>query len=116
MSSKRSTVNQAKDAERWIAAEMGGVRIPSGTWQAAGDADVDLGYALVQAKQRSGPAWLWKGLEQITLACAGLTQLGVPLLPLLVIVEKPGHGGRPRKALVCMSLENWRLWNGGGDA
>ena len=100
--SKRSTVAQSKDTERWVAEQMDAVRLVAGQHKGPGDVDLDGGWFKVQVKHRANiPAVITEGWKQIEEAATGEAWT-----PLLVLVTKPGMG-RKKEAFVVVSLERW---------
>lgn len=108
--SRRSTVAQSKQAERDVAKLLGGRRLTAGEWHGKGDVDVlGPGWA-AQVKHRSGvPDYIIEGMRQIQEA----TDKQGYLLPLLVLLTKPGRG-KPARAFVIMEADDWyRLFESG---
>ena len=102
MGSKRSTVAQSKQAERDVAALLGGVRLHAGEWKEQGDADVVGPGWKAQVKHRSGvPGYITEGMQQIQEAVQGTDDL-----PLLVLQTKPGRGYEAR-TFVILTAEDF---------
>ena len=86
--SKRSIIAASKQAERDVAALLGGRRLHAGEWGGKGDTDVVGPGWIAQVKHRSGlPTYIKEGMRQIREAAVGTDNL-----PLLVIQTKPGRG------------------------
>ncbi|KKN40252.1 hypothetical protein LCGC14_0735320 [marine sediment metagenome] len=113
--SRRSTVNQSKDAEREVARQLGGRRLHSGEWKRkSGDVDVIGTFFLAQVKHRSGvPNYIIEGMNQIQEAATEREELrrlepGIVAHPdaLLVLRTKPGQG-KPSRTFVIQEIEDW---------
>ncbi len=113
--SKRSTVNQSKDAEREVARQLGGRRLHSGEWKGkGGDVDVVGRTFIAQIKHRSGvPNYIIEGMDQINEAAeeyAELHRLEPRMIHkpdiLLVLRTKPGQG-KPSRTFVIQEIEEW---------
>ena len=111
MTKPSSYVKYSRAIERDVMGKLGGVRLPQGAYQGPGDIDGDLGWAAVQIKQRIWPAWVREGWRQITEATAGRLHEGLPVLPLLVLCDKPGPG-REGRTLICLDIDDWVQWMG----
>ena len=113
--SRRSTVNQSKDAEREVARQLGGRRLHSGEWKRKrGDVDVIGRTFIAQVKHRSGvPNYIIEGMDQIQEAAKEYEELQrldpqIVYLPdiLLVLRTKPGQG-KPSRTFVIQEIEDW---------
>ena len=106
--SRKSTVAQSKQAEREVAALMGGQRLHAGEWHGPGDVDVidkdSPAVWVAQVKHRAAvPGYILKGLRQIQEAALSERP---PYIPLLVIKTKPGRG-KDSRTFVVMEAEDW---------
>ena len=104
--SKSSIVAQSKEAERKVAARLGGRRLHAGEWYGGGDVDVvsaDIQHAdwVAQVKQRKDVAgYIQEGMRQLD------EVKDKKPYRLLVIVTKPGSG-KPAEMYVTMRAEEW---------
>ncbi len=113
--SKSSIVAASKQAERDVAAALGGRRLHAGEWQGEGDVDAVGPDFIAQVKQRKDVAgWLQEGVKQIEEALQSKDELKrlQPDIddypnPLVVIVTKPGSG-RPSRRFVLMGVETYQ--------
>lgn len=102
--SHRSTVAQSKQAERHVAALLGGRRLHAGEWYGGGDVDVVSereGDWVAQVKQRKDVAgYIQEGMRQLDEVRDAMP------LKLLVIVTKPGSG-KTSETYVMMRVSEW---------
>ena len=110
--SARSTVAQAKQAERNVAYLLGGRRLHAGEWYGGGDVDVvanDNSW-VAQVKQRKDVAtYIQEGMRQLDEVRE--TGMGHQQLKLLVIVTKPGSG-KTSETYVMMRASEWLRMRG----
>lgn len=106
MTNRRSTLAQSRDAERLVAKRLGGKRIHS--TGLPNEPDVDLGFAACEVKHRRIPRWIVEGMEQAE-------RLDTDL-PVLVLVDKPGHTNKPARMLVVLDWRDWVDQSGKGQS
>lgn len=106
--SNRSTLAQSKQAERDVAALLGGRRLHAGEWWNGGDVDVVSEGPQVpwiaQVKQRRDVAgYIKEGMRQLDEV---VDNQNPPPRKLLVIVTKSGRG-KSSETYVMMRAEEW---------
>jgi hypothetical protein len=100
-----------KAAERFIAAALGGTRVPITGRQRGSAPDIDHPTLAIEVKRRSSlnafPKWLTTAFEQAEASAAEIQRKTAELKTPIVVIEHAHGAGRPRDHYVMLRLNDF---------